>query len=78
MNSNVIGRYRIEENKIHDTWFELEDYVVRSLEYIRGVLPYSQSELLEMHEIAFFRLLKRVDLMQRDKEFKALSRRQRK
>lgn len=64
---NVIGRYRIEGNKVSDTWHELDDYITRSIEYIRKIFQYTESELLVKHEIKFFQLLKRADDQQRVK-----------
>lgn len=47
------------------------------MEYIRGTIPYSENELLSKHEIDFFRILKRVEQIHRDKAQKAEERRQR-
>ena len=58
-----------------DTWNELDDYITRSLEYIRGTLPYSETELLNKHELDFFRILKRVEQIHADRAQKAEERR---
>lgn len=73
----MIGRYRVEGNTVSDTWNELEDYIARSMEYIRGIHPYSESELLNKHEIDFFRILNRVDQLMADKRAKAEERKAR-
>lgn len=63
----MIGRYRTEGNTVYDTWNELDDYITRSIEYIRRIMNYTETELLRKHEIKFFQLLKRADDQQRVK-----------
>lgn len=60
-----------------DTWNELDDYITRSIEYIRKIFQYTESELLAKHEIKFFQLLKRADDQQRVKVQELEERRQR-
>lgn len=45
----------------------MEDYMARSMEYIRGTHRYTETELLNKHEVDFFRTLRRVEDLHRKK-----------
>lgn len=67
----MIGRYRVVNNTVSDTWSELEDYIMRAVEYIRAAHTYTESELLGKHEAEFFRTLRRVETMHKEKRQRA-------
>ena len=60
-----VGRYRIEGEDIVNTWEELDDYIARSLEFIRSIFSYSERELLSKDEIDFFKTLNRAQAKQK-------------
>lgn len=57
----------MQGNTVTDTRGELDDFLARSSEYIRQTYPYTGRELLEMHEVEFFRTLHRVEQVHRDR-----------
>lgn len=67
----MIGRYRVHNNIVSDTWAELDDYIMRAMEYIRAAQTYTETELLRKHEAEFFRTLRRVEMMHKEKRQQA-------